>query len=93
METKDFTEILSKRTGLSIEKIRVLEETFSKIMANNLSSLDKIDIPEFGIFESKKKLERVAIHPSTGKKLLIPPKIFISFKPAFKLQEKINNGK
>ena len=36
----------------------------------------------FGTFEVKKRLERVMVNPSTGLRMLVPPKLVLNFKPA-----------
>ena len=40
--------------------------------------------------EAKKKVERIVVNPSTGKRMLVPPKIALSFKPSALLKSKIN---
>lgn len=42
----------------------------------------------FGTFEVKKKMERVTINPVTKQRLLIPPKLMLSFKPSTSLKER-----
>ena len=39
-------------------------------------------------FEVKKKLERVSVNPVTKQRLLIPPKLMLTFKPSAGLKEK-----
>jgi DNA-binding protein HU-beta len=38
--------------------------------------------------EVKKKLERVSVNPITQQRLLIPPKLILSFKPSAGLRER-----
>ena len=42
----------------------------------------------FGIFDVKKKLERVVVNPATKKRMLVPPKLVLNFKPSNVLKEK-----
>ncbi|MDE5673785.1 MAG: HU family DNA-binding protein, partial [Muribaculaceae bacterium] len=53
--------------------------------------LDSISVPSFGTFEPRKRLERVALHPASGKRLLVPPKIVLTFKPSVLLKQKTRN--
>ena len=42
----------------------------------------------FGTFEVKKKLERISINPATQQRMLIPPKLVLTYKPSVTLKEK-----
>ena len=42
----------------------------------------------FGTFEVKKKLERVSVNPATQQRMLIPPKLVLTYKPSITLKEK-----
>ena len=48
-------------------------------------------VPSFGIFEVKKKLERVLVNPTTKQRMLVPPKMVVNFKPNTSLRSKIKN--
>jgi nucleoid DNA-binding protein len=51
---------------------------------------DKIvSITNFGSLEVTKRNERINIHPETGKKMLIPPKLIVKFKAALSFNKKI----
>jgi DNA-binding protein HU-beta/integration host factor subunit alpha len=49
-------------------------------------------VPTFGTFEVKKKMERVMVNPSTGQRMLVPPKLVLNFKPNANWKEQIKNG-
>ncbi len=49
-------------------------------------------INNFGTFEVKKRMERVMVSPTTKKKMLVPPKLVLGFKPSAAVKEKIKNG-
>jgi DNA-binding protein HU-beta len=53
-------------------------------LANNAS----ITISNFGVFQTRKLAERISVNPQTKQRLLVPPKISVSFKPASFLKEK-----
>ena len=90
MNNKDFIAELSKRTnqttgvtaGLVSDTIKILEEHFEHDGAVSFSG--------FGTFEVKKKMERVSVNPTTGKRYLIPPKLVLAFKLSNVRKEKIN---
>ena len=93
MDNKTLTERLSKDLDVSVEEVESLIEGFAKVIGECALNLDSVTLPGFGAFEPKKRLERVAVHPATGTKLLVPPKIVLSFRPATALKQKIRNGK
>ena len=49
-------------------------------------------LPNFGSFEVKKRLERIMVNPSTGQRMLVPPKLVLNFKPVASIKEKLKSG-
>lgn len=90
MNNKEFIAELSKQTNqpssatakLVTETIKIFEEYFQRG--------DVVSISSFGSFEVKKKMERVSVNPTTGKRYLIPPKLVLAFKQSNVLKEKFN---
>ena len=44
------------------------------------------------VFETKKKMERVMVNPSTGQRMLVPPKLVLNFKPNQTWRDKLKGG-
>ena len=57
-------------------------------MTQELQEGKTIAIQGFGTFEVKKKLERISVNPATQQRMLIPPKLVLSYKPSTNLKEK-----
>lgn len=93
MDNKKFTEELSARLDVSLATVNLLIEGLGKEIADTAIQMDGIVVPGFGVFEPKLREERVALHPASGKRLLVPPKIYLSFKQSPVLKQKVNNGK
>lgn len=93
MDNRQFIEELSSRLDISVASVETMVgalcEEFSKVTSN----MDGIVIPGFGTFEPRIREERVALHPASGKRILVPPKMFLAFKQSPVLKQKINNGK
>lgn len=89
MDNKLLLEMLSKRMERSNVDMNKLIDAFITTVKECCGELDSIAIPGFGTFEAKKRLERIVVNPGTGKRMLIPPKITISFKPSSLLKAKI----
>lgn len=89
MDAKTLNIEIGKRLGRDAQDVGVLCSQFSAVIGEALAQGDTISIPGFGSFESRKRNERVAIHPSTGKRILIPPKLTAVFRPSAMLKLKI----
>jgi DNA-binding protein HU-beta len=90
MNNKEFTQELSKRTGCSIEETQDLIEGLIDVMSKGFQEgMSSVTIQSFGAFEVKKKMERISVNPSTQKRMLIPPKLVLNFRPSNKLKETV----
>lgn len=90
MDNKGFIEAYSRRTGVSRKEATRMAEVIGRAVAGCCVEGDTVAIPGFGSFETKKKMERVMAVPSSGgKRLLIPPKIVMTFKPSALLKQRL----
>lgn len=89
MDTKQLQETIAKRMGRSGADVAKLMDALISTLKERCGELDSIAVPGFGTFEAKKKLERIVVNPGTGKRMLVPPKITLSFKPSALLKSKI----
>lgn len=91
MNNKEFIADLASRTRYSTKDTTALvSATVSAVIAELLDE-NAVSIPGFGTFEVKKKLERVLINPTTKQRMLVPPKMTVSFKPNTSLKDKVKN--
>ncbi len=89
MDNKQLQDIIAKRMGRNNADVSKLIEAFITTVKENCGELDSIAIPGFGTFEGKKKNERIVVNPSTSKRMLVPPKITLNFKPSALLKAKL----
>ena len=89
MNNKDFLNAVSRRMGISQKEVQAMSNAFAKALSENLDDENSLNVPGFGSFEVKKKLERVVVSPSTKKRKLVPPKLALAFKPSSVLKDKI----
>lgn len=90
MNNKEFINELSKQTNQSSgTTIKLINETI-KVLEEHFQQNDVVNISSFGTFEVKKKMERISVNPTTGKRYLIPPKLVLGFKQSNILKEKFN---
>jgi len=92
LNNKEFISELSRRLGYSNKDATRLVSSVLSIMTQELQDGNTIAIQGFGSFEVKKKLERVSVNPITQQRLLIPPKLVLSFKPGITLKRQIQEN-
>lgn len=93
MDNKTFIQELSSRLDISVASVTSLLDGFCQEMAKAASNMDEIVVPGFGSFEPRLREERVSVHPVSGKRLLVPPRIYLWLKGSPVLKQKINHGK
>lgn len=91
MKHKDFIEKVANTAGMDKSLADKLSKTTSSIISDILAESNTVSFQGFGSFIVKKREERLSVIPSTGKRLLIPPKLVPGFKPGSTLKEKIKN--
>ena len=92
MDTNTLVGILSDNLGREPEDVAILIRSISDILAAAVKQGDMVAVPGFGTFEPKMREERVATHPSTGKKILVPPKLSMVFKPSSILKQRVRKS-
>ncbi len=71
---------------------RVVNQQVAALVSELTAALEDeqtVSISSFGNFEVKKRLERVIVNPTTGQRMLVPPKLVVAFKPSQILKSKI----
>ncbi|MCD8203143.1 MAG: HU family DNA-binding protein [Prevotella sp.] len=92
MNNKSLISELSQRMGYTQEDTQKMVNTVVDALKNDFRSENVVWIPKFGTFEIKKRLERVVTIPSTKKRMLVPPKLVLTFKPVAAVKEKLKGG-
>ena len=88
MNYKDFLSELATRSGYSLKDTSDLAYSLLDEVARQLEEGNSIYIQGFGTFEVKKKMERISVNPLTKQRMLVPPKLVLSFKPSTILKDK-----
>lgn len=89
MNNKEYISELSQRSGYSIDDTQKLVRCVIEVLSQKFDGGDSVTIDGFGTFELKKRMERIITNPSTGQKMMVPPKIILSFKPSVGLKKTI----
>lgn len=91
MTNQELIAALAKRLGWTQRQTsEVLEATVS-IINSNLENGNSINIQGFGLFETKKKGERISVNPVSKQRFLVPPKISLAFRPGQTIKDNLKN--
>ena len=83
---------MARRNEMKVADAQGWVNTLLSAMCESFLEGNAVQLPNFGVFEVKKKLERIIINPSTGQRMLVPPKLTLAFKPTPQTKEKIKKG-
>ncbi len=89
MDNKKLVETVAGNLGRSPRDVSKLLEALAGVLRTRCGEMDSVVIPGFGTFEPKKRDERVMVHPSTGRRMLVPPRVQLTFKISHVLKTKI----
>lgn len=92
MDAKQLTEELGRRLEREPQDLTLLCEQLAGVIGEVLAEGDSVAVPSFGSFEPKKRMERITMHPSTGRRILIPPKLSVTFRPSTMLKLKVRQS-
>lgn len=88
MNNKEFIAELSQRMGVSTKETTQTIESLLSGLVEELQDGKSVAVQGFGSFEVKKKAERISVNPTTKERMLIPPKLVLSYKPSNILKDK-----
>ena len=88
MNNKEFTSERAERLGYTIKDTSELMNSLLSSMTQELEEGNVIAIQGFGSFEVKKKAERISINPASKQRMLVPPKLVLSYRPSNTLKDK-----
>lgn len=88
MNNKEFTSELAERLEYTIKDTSELMNSLLSSMTQELEEGNVVAIQGFGSFEVKKKAERISINPASKQRMLVPPKLVLSYRPSNTLKDK-----
>lgn len=80
MNNKEYIAELSRHTGFSQDDTQRMVRCVVEGMSQKFDEGIGVSISSFGVFEIKKRMERIVVNPSSGQRMLVPPKIVVTFK-------------
>lgn len=83
---------LSKRTGYKTSDVQHMVRTSVNAITECLVDEGGVTLSRLGSLDVKKRNERIINNPSTGQRMLVPPKLVVNFKPVSSAKEKMNSN-
>ena len=90
MNKAELIAAIADKANLTKAQAELAYKAVFDTIADQLAKLDKVMIPGFGGFSSKKRPARKGRNPSNGQEILIAESIVASFKAASQLKELMN---
>lgn len=91
MDNKTLVTLLAKRLGRDTRDINMLIEGLASVIKEKCGELYSIAIPGFGTFTPIKEDEKIVPDLATGKRLLMPPAITLTFKTSALLRKRMTD--
>ena len=89
MTNKELIAELSKRLEWTQAQTSKIMEDAVSVVNTNLANSDSINIQGFGLFETKRRQERMSVNPVSKQRFLVPPKITPAFRPGQVVKDKL----
>jgi len=93
MNYAELVTALSQKLQMNRAEVGKRMDDTTAIITDELIKNNVVSIMNFGTMEVRKRLERISIHPNTGKKLLVPPKLIVKYKTSVSFNKKLKDLK
>lgn len=91
MDSKTFTSRLARRLNIERAECMELVQALGDAIGTHGAELDAVAVPGFGTFEPRMRRERINVQPVSGRRLLLPPKVALTFRPSALLRQKLKD--
>ncbi len=89
MTKKEIVRAISEEIGLTQLKTKeIVQKTFDAII-DALVEEGRIELRNFGVFEVKRRAPRKARNPRTNKRVFVPEKYVVTFKPGKQMEQRV----
>ena len=89
MNNKGLIAELSKRLGVTQKQASDMLDASTAAIVGSMKEDKSLMLQGFGSFEVRKKADRVIINPSSGRQMMVPPKLTLVFKPSETYKSKL----
>jgi DNA-binding protein HU-beta/integration host factor subunit alpha len=92
MNNKQFISVMAQRLGYTAQDTQKMMYQLIDTMGDVFQEGNTVTVQNFGTFEVKKKMERIMMNPTTGQRMLVPPKLTLNFKISPTWKDQLKNG-
>lgn len=92
MNNKEFINILAQSTGYTQTDTQQMVRSVIEQMEQGFEEGDSVQINGFGSFDVRKRLERIVVNPGTQQRMLVPPKLVLTFRPIAAIKENLKKS-
>ena len=89
MTTTELIKTLAAQLEISQSEARRLTKLFFATVTDSLANDETLIIRDFGTFSTRLRKARTSFHPSKKRKMVVPPKVAIHFRPSKRLKEQL----
>lgn len=93
MTNQELVASLAKRLGWTQRQTTEMLESAVSAINSHLEEGNSVNIQGFGLFETKKKGERISVNPVSKQRFLVPPKISLAFRPGQSIKDNLKKLK
>ncbi|MBQ8055670.1 MAG: HU family DNA-binding protein [Paludibacteraceae bacterium] len=91
MNNKEFLSEIATRLSISQKDCSNLMESLIGSVVTEFENGNSVSLQGFGMFEVRKKEQRLSVNPKTKQKMMVPPKLVLSFKSSNTYKEKLKS--
>jgi nucleoid DNA-binding protein len=84
--------IAEEMSILQTQALEIVQRVFDRI-TETLVQEGRLELRNFGVFEVKKRKPQKARNPRTGEKVMVPPKLVVTFKAGREMEERVGQLK
>jgi nucleoid DNA-binding protein len=86
---KDLAKKIAEAVGINqLLALEIVQMTFDGI-TDTLVEEGRIELRNFGVFEVKRRKAREARNPRTSEKVMVPPRLVVTFKPGREMEQRV----
>ena len=89
---REIAERVAQQTGLAQVAVKQIIQMLFDEIVNELSTGNRLEFRDFGVFEVVVRKARTGRNPRTGDKVAVPPKRVVTFKMGKVMKEKVAAG-
>ena len=89
---KELIDRIADATGVKRVVVKKIVQSFLDNVIVELGKGNRLEFRDFGVFEVKHRAARIAQNPKTLKKVQVPPKQTVKFKPGRLMKQTMSGG-